>query len=65
VITVPIVRHWYVKTPELFRYLNQIHIDEFFETGRLRLSSFQQFAKHPDEQRGDPEEGRNVLAGFG
>ena len=42
-----------------------MYIDQFFESGRIRLSSFQQFARHPDEERQDPDEGRSVLAGTG
>ena len=64
-ITLPIVRNWNVRTPDLFRYMDQKHIDEFFDKGRLRLSSFKQFAKHIDEQRADSREGQNVLVGMG
>jgi len=53
------------NTPQLFRYLEQKYIDQFFNRGLLKLSSFQKFAKHPDEQRRDTQEGQNVLHGFG
>lgn len=33
------------------------YVDDFFDEGRLRLSSFANFAKHSDEQRLDTEEG--------
>jgi len=46
-----------VKKLIVFRYLSQKHIDEFFESGRLRLSAFSEFAKHKDEQRFDAQEG--------
>jgi hypothetical protein len=63
-ITVPVViRNWSIKTPEVFRYLNQDYINDFFTTGRIRLSTFVQFKKNPDEQIGDPTEGKNVLYG--
>lgn len=47
----------HVKMPPVFRYLPQKYIDEFFNSGRLRLSAFSEFAKHADEQRHDTEEG--------
>jgi len=64
-ITVPIVRNWHLRTPELYRYMDQKYIDEFFETGNLRLSTFHTFAQHADEQRRDTEEGHNTLVGLG
>jgi hypothetical protein len=45
--------------------MEQKYIDEFFNAGRLRLSSFALFASYSDEQRGDKSEGHNVLVGFG
>jgi hypothetical protein len=53
-----ITRTWALRTPQLFRYMKQKHIDDFFNTGRIRLSTFQQFRKHRDEQRRDTEEGK-------
>src|SRR5690242_19541417 len=38
-------------SPRLFRYLDQQHIDAFFDTGELRISSFEQFLADEDEQR--------------
>lgn len=65
-ITIPVVvRNWSIKTPEVYRYLDQIYIDDFFNTGKIRLGTFAQFKKYPDEQRGDNTEGKNVLFGFG
>jgi len=49
-----------IKKPTVFRYLCQKYIDDFFKSGRLRLSAFSEFAKHKDEQRLDAEEGWNV-----
>lgn len=49
------------KKPIVFRYLRQKYIDEFFQSGRLRLSAFSEFAKHTDEQRLDAEEGWAVV----
>jgi len=63
-ITIPVVvRNWKIKNPEVYRYLNQEYINEFFSTGRIRLSTFVQFKKNPDEQMGDSTEGKNVLYG--
>jgi hypothetical protein len=41
----------------------QQFIDEFFSTGKLRLSSFATFKGHDDEQRGDLLEGLNLVSG--
>ena len=57
VLNIPFGRNWGVVTPNVYRYEDQRWIDEFFNTGRLRLSSFAKFAKYPDESRGDTNEG--------
>jgi hypothetical protein len=49
-------------SPRLFRYLDQQHIDAFFDTGELRISSFELFLTHEDEQRYD-QEGRTINIG--
>jgi hypothetical protein len=64
-ITLQISKPWNIVTPVLFRYLNQEFINEFFKSGRLRISSFQAFSKYQDEQRFDPNEGQNILNGLG
>ena len=57
-VRIPFVLDWEVCTPIMFRYLPGEFVTEFFEDGKLRLSSFNQFAQHTDEQRLDPQEGR-------
>ena len=51
---------WQVRTPQLMRYIGQQYVDDFFERGLLRLSSFQAFRELAgnDEERGDCAEGR-------
>lgn len=56
-ITLPIAFPWSVCTPPLFRFLDETYVDEFFDDGSLRLSSFAAFKKHPDEARLDQSEG--------
>lgn len=51
---------FHLMTPVVFRMLERCWVDNFFETGELRLSSFAQFAKHTDEQRKD-KEGDNTI----
>lgn len=52
-------RPWSVRLPIVTRFLDdQKYVEEFFSTGRLRLSTFGEFRKHKDEQRCDPNEGR-------
>lgn len=48
---------WNLVTPLVHRYLAADFVDAFFADGSLRLSSVEQFAAHPDEQRNDPSEG--------
>lgn len=52
---------WNICTPNLFRFLEQEHVDSFFDDGSLRISSFSQFHKHENEQRLDKGEGRTFF----
>lgn len=54
---------WNVVTPSVYRYEDQRWIDEFFDTGKLRLSTFSRFSKYPDEFRGDKHEGFGISYG--
>ena len=49
---------WRIRTPRVYRYLGQRFVDEFFDSGALRLSSFRQFSAHKDELRLDTNEGK-------
>jgi hypothetical protein len=62
-INIQFPRNWQVVTPSIYRYENQKWIDEFFETGRMKLSTFAKFAKYPDEARGDQNEGKGICYG--
>lgn len=62
-IIIPFVTSfWNISTPTLFRYMDKKHVDDFFKDGSIRISSFDQFRKHKDEQRLDKGEGRIMLA---
>jgi hypothetical protein len=50
-----------VVLPPVYRYLPKEYVDEFFSSGKLRLSAFSEFAKHVDEQRHDPQEGHLIV----
>lgn len=52
---------WTQRSPRLYRYLEKEHVDEFFASGRLMLSSFSRFSTHKDEQRLDSHEGKTFL----
>lgn len=75
ILSLPINRLWQIKLPTVIRYMEQQYIDLFFDTGKLRLSSFRRFAKHEDELRQDAGEGMagmqlnyaegQTMAGFG
>jgi hypothetical protein len=62
-INIPFAQNWRVVTPAVYRYEDQKWIDEFFESGRLRLSTFAKFATYPDEVRGDRSEGKAFCYG--
>ncbi len=54
---------WNVTTPFVYRYEDEVWIDDFFETGKLRLSTFSKFSEYDDEIRGDRHEGQGL--GYG
>jgi hypothetical protein len=46
--------------PFLYRYENQSYIEQFFETGDLFISSFNNYKKYKDNQLGDKDEGSSI-----
>jgi hypothetical protein len=48
---------WITRQPRVYRFLEKKYVDQFFQTGLLRLSSFARFSKHEDEARLDGKEG--------
>jgi hypothetical protein len=60
-VSINMVRRWDIRLPQVYRYLNKIFVDEFFESGKLRLSSFHHFSTHKDEARFDGEEGKGMV----
>lgn len=61
-ISVQFGSEWKIRRPYLYRYLEKQFVNAFFETGALRLSSFEAFSKHKDEQRLDGSEGRGIVS---
>jgi hypothetical protein len=55
----------HIKLPTVYRYMESKYVDEFFEHGRLRISSFKRFREFPDEVRGDKSEGQGSISGKG
>jgi len=51
-------RPWSVRLPVVTRFLDEQYVEEFFSSGRLRLSTFNTFRNHKDEERCDSNEGR-------
>ncbi|MCC5786152.1 MAG: hypothetical protein JJU33_05585 [Phycisphaerales bacterium] len=49
---------WAVRIPQLIRYMERRYVDEFFSTGRLRLSSWRGCWEAEDVERCDWSEGR-------
>ena len=64
-ISITIATQWHLRTPSIYRYMPGKYVDEFFDNGRIRLSSFAEFAKHEDEEKGDALEGKHILVGKG
>lgn len=60
-ISVQFGSEWRIKRPYLYRYLEKQYVDSFFDSGLLRLSSFEAFSKHKDEQRLDSSEGKGII----
>jgi hypothetical protein len=54
-------REWKLRQPYVYRYLKRKYVDQFFEDGILRLSSFAEFSKHRDEARLDAQEGKGLV----
>lgn len=51
-------RPWSVRLPIVTRFLDKRYVEEFFSSGKLRLSTFTAFRNHKNEERCDPNEGR-------
>ena len=67
-VTIQVVRKvlsWQVCAPVVYRYMDKEFVDQFFDTGELRLSSVRAFRRHSDEQRGDTAEGQSILVSKG
>ncbi len=60
-VSVTFVQEWRIRRPVIYRYLDKQFVDAFFETGRLRISSFAAFAEHKDEERRDSSEGVGIV----
>lgn len=56
-ISVQFANPWSVRRPYVYRYLDKKYVDQFFDRGTLRLSSYDAFSKHIDEERNDSSEG--------
>ncbi|MCF7223289.1 hypothetical protein [Marilutibacter chinensis] len=57
-ISTVFTRPWTVRSASVFRYLDEQYADAFFTDGSLRIPTFQRFRNNPDEEIGDPYEGR-------
>lgn len=55
--------NWAVRTPHVYRNMEEDYIEAFFATGALRLSSFTSFRQNVDEHRGDAQESDALLFG--
>lgn len=60
VATITSAKNINILLPPVYRYIQKEFEDMFFETGVLRITSFQTFRNYPDEIRGDTEEGKGL-----
>lgn len=60
-ISVQFSQEWRIRRPVIYRYLEKKFVDDFFQSGLLRISSFSKFSQHCDEERKDMSEGFGVV----
>ncbi|HNX01173.1 MAG TPA: hypothetical protein PLE74_07435 [Candidatus Cloacimonadota bacterium] len=60
-INVPIFRNFSYFLPHVYRYMNKEFVDLFFETGKIKLSCFNNYRKYENQVIGDSEEGYNSV----
>lgn len=52
----------YVRIPRITRYFNEAeYVDQFFDDGRLRISTFEHFRQNPQEEWADRDEGISYI----
>jgi hypothetical protein len=56
-ININFFRPWQVSVPPLIRYMETKHIEEFYETGKLMLTTFERCKTIEDKSRQDKSEG--------
>ena len=50
--------------PILYRFIEEQYVDEFFKTGKLKLTTFDNCKKLEDDNRKDTKEGQSELFGY-
>lgn len=55
-------RQWAVKVPEIVRYMDAQWVRAFFETGAIRLTTYQRCREHESSKRRDGREGSAAFA---
>lgn len=50
--------------PILYRFIEEQYVDEFFKTGKLKLTTFDNCKKLEDDNRKDTKEGQSELYGY-
>ena len=50
--------------PRLYRFMDEMYIDEFFKNGTLLLTTYNRCTRLEDPNRADKSEGRNLLIGY-
>jgi hypothetical protein len=58
------VVNWNIKQEPVYRLLDNVEwMENFFQYGELRLSSFKKFRTYPNEVQGDKNEGEAIVGG--
>ena len=56
-IDIPLARLWEFKVPRIIRYMNTNFIEDFFEHGKIMLTTYERCRAHEDKTRRDVKEG--------
>lgn len=56
-INFPLQTSWFIRRPYFYRMLEKKYVDQFFADGSLRISSFEAFRIHDNEQKKDINDG--------
>jgi hypothetical protein len=57
-ISISAARIWELRIPSVIRYMNTNFLEDFFESGKIMLTTYERCRNHEDQIRRDTKEGR-------